>query len=205
MRYEITSFRPEDLFIQIKFTDGGREFWQNFDNVQEFSDEKLAECVVYGGRNAREFWDKTPAVTTSMSEGDSGEVFELVDTPGPTDIDRFTQKVNWSWSFDGSTLTRVWTPIDLSPEEAQAFLLEWRGMASIGSTIFKQSLYKMNKAEAVEVMFIQMSDEEENLARIEWENANTFDYSSPLVQDIKRALSLTDEELDGIYKGEYWL
>lgn len=119
--YEITKAAPQQLQMQVKYSETDKpDFWVNF-RVTDFSEAALHGFAKQGIVKAREFWDGIEGLPESVTlDSSEGTAKNIVYSEPPT-FDPITHKASFDWVESDEAVTQTWTISDKSDEEkAQA-------------------------------------------------------------------------------------
>ena len=119
--YEITKAEPQQLSLQVKYTETGKpDFWVNL-RVTDFSEEALHRVAKQGVIRAREFWDGIEGLPESVTlEVTEGTAKNVVYAEAPT-FDGVTKEISFEWVETDDAITQTWTVSEKSDDDkAQA-------------------------------------------------------------------------------------
>lgn len=92
--------------------------------------------------------------------------------------------------------TQVWTLVDLTPDEQQARLNDWRRTLSVSPLQIRRALRQAGLFEAVSA-FVASADDD---VRDAWEYAVQIDRTDPLIVGAAEALGVTDAQVDDLFR-----
>ena len=115
--YEITKAEPQQLSLQVRYTETGKpDFWVNF-RVTDFSEEALHAEAKQGVIRAREFWDGIDGLPESVTlEVTEGTAKNVVYSDAPS-FDSLTEQASFEWVESDDAITQIWTVSDKSDED----------------------------------------------------------------------------------------
>lgn len=124
--------------------------------------------------------------------------YPVVDTPQPS-FNPDTQYIVWeNPSFADNVWTQVWGVADYTPEQLAERILAWRQTATCTPFQGRVALANANLIAQVEAMMNESSTPYET--KTAWEYALVWNRTSPLVESLGAALSLTPEQIDDLFK-----
>lgn len=123
-------------------------------------------------------------------------VYPVTPTPRP-DYDATTQTLSEALpqQIDGAWV-QMWTLTDVTPEEIEARLAEWRRGVAVTPLQMRRVLLQQGLLNGVEA-FVQSADLETQMA---WEYAVQIDRNNALIAAAAGALGKTDAEVDDLFR-----
>ena len=92
--------------------------------------------------------------------------------------------------------TQTWALVDLTPEEQQTRLNDWRRTLSVSPLQIRRALRQAGLFDAV-VAFVDSASDD---VRDAWEYAVRIDRTDPLIAAAGQALGVTDAEVDDLFR-----
>ena len=115
--YEITKAEPQQLSLQVRYTETGKpDFWVNL-RVTDFSEEALHAEAKQGVIRAKEFWDGIDGLPESVTlEATEGTAKNVVYTDAPS-FDSLTEQASFEWVESDDAITQTWTVSEKSDDD----------------------------------------------------------------------------------------
>lgn len=204
-QYEILRLEPKNEFISIRYSSEGlSDFF--FNQVpRDFSPENIDRLIKKGGQLAVDFWTRSQEHPESVDVPSSGtgEASEG-GTPDPEiperpEYDPFTQYIELSESETDDGLQVEWVIHDMTEEQQQEVLADWRQKAVITPRQARLALLNEGKLSALEEAFAELPQDTKQQVEIEWEYASVIERESQWVQQIGPLLGYTDQDLDNLF------
>lgn len=124
--------------------------------------------------------------------------YPVNDTPQPT-FDPNTQYIVWkNPTYKNNVWTQVWDVADYTPEQLAERILAWRQTAACTPFQGRVALANASLIAQVEAMINDSSTPYET--KTAWEYALVWNRTSPLIESLGVALSLTPEQIDDLFK-----
>lgn len=200
--YEITSIDPKRFFLQIRYSEGGKEFYKTF-NPRDFSDSSVEAYIERGSIMAQDYWAAQNAQpeANNVSVAITGQLKTISREPNLPVYDPFTQKLEEAvLSEDSETKTIGYSPVSMTAQEQTDYLVGWRTTAECRMAQARLALRQSGLLTAVETARAAMTGEEKEQFDIVWEYGATVKRNDPWVASMSVTLSLTDTQLDDLFK-----
>jgi len=124
--------------------------------------------------------------------------YPVVDTPQPS-FDPDTQYIVWENPvYENNTWMQVWGVADYTPEELAERILAWRQTATCTPFQGRIALANANLMPQIEAMMNDSSTPYET--KTAWEYALVWNRTSPLIESLGAALSLTPQQIDDLFR-----
>lgn len=114
--YEIVKAVPQQLQLQVKYTETDcPDYWINF-RQQDFSESAMHAAAQEGASQAKTFWDSINNLPDSVTPTSStGTAKNRVYTDAPS-FDNLTQEATFTWVESDDAFTQTWTVADKSDD-----------------------------------------------------------------------------------------
>ena len=200
--YEFINVSPKQLFVQVKYSaDGMPDQFRNI-NTKDFSEENLQKLAK----------SKAPSVISNWEEiSNAPEQVELQSTTVTTTYkptialaqpayDPLTQVPHEFVSETETEIVIGWSIVDLSEEEKQSRLDEWRSFTVVTPRQARLELARRGQLANIDTIIAALPEEQQEIVQIEWEYAVSIERNSPWVIQLGSALGLDEEGLDELFK-----
>ena len=135
-------------------------------------------------------------ITDELAAGYGVYPVEEVQRP---DYDVETEALVWvNPTFQGSKWVQQWRVDPLSQSEIKVRLENWRQSASCSPFQGKAALFNAGLLDEVETLI--SATETSTIVKLAWANASEWRRSSGMITSLASALSMTDEQVDDLFK-----
>jgi len=197
--YKITKVSPQQLRLQVKYTEQGKpDYWINL-QTSDFSEDAIHALAQSGGDRAREFWaaiDQLPNEVAPASTTGVAKPRVYVDAP---DHDKMEQDVTFDWVETDDAITQTWTISDKSDDDKAQALSDWRSRTVVSMRQARLALADQGYLSLVKDAITLIPEPDKAKIEIEWEYASTVERTSAWVSTLQPALGLNDEQMDALF------
>lgn len=202
IKFQITSVRPKQMFMQVRYTqEGFLPFLKNF-NPTQFDAESLLSIAQAGVVHAERYWSTTAELPDSVEldvSVSSGVIKTEVREDAPT-FDPNTQVLEQTQTATTDSIVYGWTVRDKTEEELYQELSAWRESASISMRQCRRVLFNSGLLDSVEPTINALPEPDRSVALIEWNSAGTVERLSPMVSMLGASLGMSEAQLDDLFK-----
>ena len=198
--YEITKVSPQQLKLQVKYTkDGSPDYWINF-QITDFSESNLHEVAQGGAGKAEDFWQSIAQLPSEVTPAASTGVAKARVYANAPDHNEMTHNASFQWVETDDAITQTWTVTEKTDAENAQALAEWRNKTSVTMRQARLALIEQGLLSQVQDGIALIPEPDRSKIQTEWEYASTVERGSVWVSILQPALSLTDEQMDDLFK-----
>lgn len=200
--YEITTIDPKRFFLQIRFSEGDKEFYKTF-NPRDFSDTAIESYIERGSIMAQDYWSAQALQPEAdgVSVALNGQLKTISRDSTPPTFDPFTQKLEEAVLFeDDETKSIGFVVLTLTVQEQADYLARWRKSTQCSMAQARLALRQGGLLTAVEAARAAMTGEQKEQFDIVWEYGTVVRRSDSWVANMGATLSLTETQLDDLFK-----
>lgn len=201
IHFEFTKIHPKHLHAQVKYSsDGKPDVFQNL-RLNDFTKDALEKAAKSRFDFVVREWEAIENQPESFDEEVSGQVvFKPEVVAIQPDYDVFTQKLEPTNIETDTEIVRGWSIVDLTNEEAEQKLNNWREFTSVTPRQARLELSKRGQLANIDTIIASLPADQQEIVQIEWEYALSIERNSPWVIQLGSALGLDEEGLDELFK-----
>lgn len=197
---------PKEKFVNVAYhSEGMPDYYKNF-RLENMTTAELNAAVEEYAPTVRKFWveysENPESVEVTEGQSGAGTATLHVYQPAP-EFNPETHKLVPSESLDGTTqtITHGWDIVALTSEELASRLQLWRDNTQVSMRQARLALNAEGKLGLVAPAISAIPDPQmKAVAELEWEYASVVDRTSPTIAMLQPALSMTDEQMDDLFR-----
>jgi len=200
--YEFINVSPKQLFVQVKYSADGMP--DQFRNIitKDFSEENLQKVAKSKAQSVISNWEEISNAPeqVELQSTTVTTTYKPTITLAQPAYDPFTQIPKEVVSETETEIVIGWSIVDLSEEEKQAILDEWRFVTVVTPRQARLELSKRGQIANIDTIIASLPADQQEIVQIEWEYAVSIERNSPWVIQLGSALGLDEAGLDELFK-----